>query len=417
MASAIREDFIQEESLITVGVQSSRVKSIKRVNKRQMGVRAFNGKAVSIAGGLGFPDEDKLWKKAREGLERGVPYPLLPYSDHVEAKKIPGQVPGDREVLEETEIILSELRHRFPWLVLSGSVSSIEYSASIRNETGLDLGFSSPVFKCGLSFRHRDSMESMDGYTWSYGVDYSREKVLKDLEYICEPFSKEESHGLSGRMPVIFSMGVENSLAGELVKNLNCNRIHRGSSLFSGMMRKNVLNRELTVAQCSDSHNTGLKFFDKEGTVNPNHCIELIGGGVPMRAVTDRLTAMEYNCENSGSAFKGSYDTVPSVGMPFVRMADTGKSLQEILQGREALFLVIPGGGGVSHNGWFSATIMLGYMMKNGKITSRITRGSVSGSLMEMFGPGYLGCSTNSFMAMCHSPAMVCMMDVNQDDG
>ena len=413
MAPFIREDFIQERSVITVGVQSSRVRSIKRAKERQLGVRAYNGKAVSIAGGLGFPDEDKLWKKATQGLVNGIPYPLLPQTDHVEEQTTPGEVPGDRELLEEAEIILSHFRHRFPQLVLNGSVSAVEYSSAIRNETGLDLGFSSPVFNCGFSFRHRDSMDSMDGYTGSYGVAYSREKVLKDLEFICEPFFREEYRGSSCRMPVVFAMGVESSLLSELVKNLYCSGIHRGSSLFSGLMNRQVLNRELTISQFSDNLNTGLKFFDNEGTVNPNHSLELMRSGVPLRTVTDRLTALEYDCENSGSAFKGSYDTIPSVGIPFVRISDSGKTLRDVLQGREALLLVLPGGGGVSDNGRFSATIQLGYMMKDGEITSRITGGSISGSLMEMFGHDYMGCSTDSMMAMTHSPGVVCMMNVN----
>ncbi len=413
MAPVIREDFIQERSIITVGVQSSRVRSIKRTKERQLGIRAYDGRAVSIAGGLGFPDEDKLWRKAAQGLDDGIPYPLLPQKDHAEEEVTPGEVPGDRELLEEVEIILSHFRHRFPQLILSGSVSSVNYNVAIRNETGLDLGFSSPVFRCGFSFRHRDSLDSMDGFTGSYGVNYSRTWVLKDLESICEPFSRDEYRGAPGRMPVVFAMGMERALLSELVKNLYCSWIHRGSSLFSGLMNSEVLNREFTVAQCPDNYNTGLKFFDKEGTVNPHHSLDLIRGGVPLRTVTDRLTALEYDCENSGSAFKGSYDTLPSVGIPYVRISDTGKSLGDILQGREALLLVLPGGGGVSDNGRFSTTIQLGYMMKNGKITSRISGGSVSGSLLEMFGPDYMGCSTDSMLAMTHSPGVVCMMNVD----
>lgn len=413
MARVFREDFIQEQSKTTVGIQSNRVRSIKRVNGRQMGLRAYDGREVSIAGGLGFPDQDLLWKKAREGLGGGIPYPLLPLGDHTEKETVQGSIPGDRELLEEAEIILSHFRHRLPQLVFNGSVSSMVYGAAIRNEKGLDLSFSAPVFHCGLAFRHRDSMNSIDGYAMSYGVEYSREKVIRDLQFVCEPFSRDDYPGPSGRMPVVLSMGVENSLVRELVKNLTCEGLERGSSLFAGLMKKQVLAPSLTVVQCPDSDNTGLKFFDKEGTVNPGHSIDLIAGGVPLRAVTDRLTAMEHNCENTGSAFRGSYDTVPSVGLPFVRIRDTGKTLEDILQGREALFLVIPGGGGVSDDGRFSATIQLGYIMKDGVVTSRLTGGSVSGSLMDMFGRDYLGCSTNSLMAMTHSPAVAFMMDVD----
>ena len=413
MAPIIREDFIQERNMVTVGVQSSRVRSVKRTRERQLGIRAYDGRAVSIAGGIGFPDEDKLWKKARQGLDDGIPYPLFPQTDHTEEEVTPGKVPGDRELLEEVEIILSHFRHRFPKLILSGSVSAMEYSVSIRNETGLDLGYTSPVFKCGFVFRHNDSMDSMDGYTGSYGVAYSREKVLNDLELSCSPFFRDEYSGKPCRMPVVFAMGVENGLLSELVKNLYCNGLRRGSSLFSGMMNREVLNREFTVAQCPDNHNTGLKFVDKEGTVNPHHSVDLIRNGVPLRAVTDRLTALEYNCENSGSAFKGSYDTIPSVGVPYVKISHTGKPLEGLLQGRETLLLLVPGGGRVSDNGRFSTTIQLGYMMKDGKITSKITRGSVSGSLLEMFGPDYMGCSTDSILAMTHSPGVVCMMNVD----
>lgn len=413
MSPILREDFVQEKREISVGVRSTRVQSLKRVNGRQTGIRAYNGRAISIAGGQGFPDCDKLWKEAVEGLHRGIEYPLLPQTDNKEEVSTQGSMLNDTQLLEEAEIILSRFRHRYPDIVLSGAFSSVQYSASLRNETGLDLNFSSPVFKCSFVFRHRNSPDSIDGYTDTYGVNYSREKVLQDLNIVIGPFLSAAYKGKSSKTPVILSMGHDNYLARELLKNMTCRGLQMGFSLFAGKMNRQVLNSKLTLKQCCDSSNTGLKFFDKEGTVNPGHSIDLIGGGVPLRAVTDRLTALQYGCENSGSAYRGSYDTVPSVGLPFVRFADTGKSLDEILGGREALFLVVPGGGGVSDNGRFSVTVQLGYMMKDGKATSRVTRGNVSGWLTDMFGSDYLGCSSDSILSMTHSPAVVCEMEMD----
>lgn len=412
-----REDFVQEQRLTTVGVAASRVKSIKRTHSRQTGLRAYNGKHISVAGGLGFPDLNKLWKAAREGLESCIDYPLLPQEDNRETVVIPGYIPDDATFLEECEIILSELRHKYPDLVVSGEFTCLEYTAELKNERGLDLSFSSPVFKTGLVFRHRDSPTMFDGYSCTYGVYYSRKKVLEDLSFVMSPFMSEAKLPKPGRMPVILSLGTETAVLRSLLGNLTCTSLKRGSSWFAGKMNSTVLNPGFTVKQTNDSSNTGLKFFDKEGTVNAGHELALVEKGKPLRPVTDRLSAGRFGCENSGSAFSGRYDTVPAVGMPFVRLQSNEKPLNELLQGREALLLVVPSGGGVSDNGRVSAAVQLGYLVRDGRMLGSIPPAAISASLYDMFGKGYIGCSSDSLLQMTHSPSVVCEMEINPLSG
>ncbi len=408
-----REEFIQEQRETTVGVEASRVKSLKRIHTRQVGLRVYSGSHISVAGGLGYPDMDRLWKTAKLGLESGIEYPLEPQGENSEVLVTSGSIPEDSALLEESEIILSRLRHRFPEIVINGSFTCLEYTAGLTNEKGLSLSFTSPVYKSGFSFKHKNSSLSCEGYTGTYGVDYSREKVLNDLIFAVEPFSKTTGLSNPGRMPVVLSPGTEISLIRTLLGNLTCASLERGSSWFTGKMNSTVLSPEFTVIQTCDSSNTGLKFFDKEGTVNHGHSLTLIKKGRPLRPLTDRLSAGRYGCENSGSAFSGRYDAVPAVGMPFVRLGSSGKSLNELLQGREALFLVVPGGGTVSPNGRFSSTVQLGYLVRDGKITGRIPPAGITASLYDMFGAGYIGCSSDSMLQMTHAPAVVCEMEVN----
>ena len=412
MQRAVKETFVQNRNDLCIGIASTRIESIKRQHIRKVGVRAYNGKRISIAGGLGFPDEEVLWKNALERLPDGIEYPLLPFSDNVESVRNEEMQLSDSEMLEEVQILLSHFRSRFPHLIWSGNVHSENYFASLKNDSGLDLSFYTPFFKCVLTFKEKKSRAIFDGITGTYGVTYDRESAICDLELGCRNYQSVIEFKKSKKLPVILSFGYENIVLRKILRNLSCVSTCEGSSVFSGKMGETILNPSLSLIQSSDSANTGFKFFDYEGTSNPGNSVTLIRDGAAVRNLSDRIMSLEYGCENSGSAFKGKYDTVPSMGIPYVQLGSAGRTLAEITSGRDAILVCMASAGGSSGDGQISFPVGLSYLLRDGKLIGRLPRVNLSSSIWKMFGDDYLGSPCDSLLKLSHAPAAVCLMDV-----
>ncbi len=353
-----------------------------------------------------------MWKNAVERLPDGIEYPLLPSSDNVETVNNEEMQFSHLEIVEEVQIILSHLRSRFPNLIWSGNIHTENYFASLKNDSGLDLSFSTPLFQCVLTFKEKKSRAIFDGITGTYGVSYDRELAITDLELACRNYQSAIEFKKKRKLPVILSFGYENIVLRKILKNLSCVSACEGSSVFSGKMGETILNPAFSVIQSSDSANTGFKFFDYEGTSNPEHSVTLIRNGAAVRHLSDRLMSLEYGCENSGSAFQGKYDTVPSMGIPYVQLGTAGKTLTEIVDGRDAVLVCMASAGGSSGDGQISFPVGLSYLLRDGKIVGRLPRVNLSSSIWKMFGEDYLGSPSDSLLKLSHIPTAVCFMDV-----
>ncbi len=412
MPRVVRETFVQERHHLSIGISSTRIESVKRQHTRKVGVRAYDGRRISIAGGLGFPDTDLLWKNAVDGLPDGIGYPIVPQTDHVESLNNVGREFIQSELAEEIQIILSHFRSKYPDLIFSGKAHFENYSASLKNDSGLDLSFSTPLFRYVMRFKQRNSCSIFDGGSGTFGVNFDRNSVIKDLEQGCSGYHSFAELKKKKKLPVVLSLGYENFVLRKVLENLSSVSVFEGTSVFSPKRKELELSPDFSLLQASDSANTGFKFFDYEGTVNPNHSLTLINKGKAVRFLSDRLMAGEYGCMNSGSAFRGKYDTVPSMGLPYVQVASTGRTIKEITAGRDAVLVLMVGGGGATTDGQISFPVNLSYLLRDGEVVGRLPQINISSSVWKMFNEDYMGCSSDSLLSLSHFPAVVCEMDV-----
>ena len=72
-----------------------------------------------------------------------------------------------------------------------------------------------------------------------------------------------------------------------------------------------------------------------------------------------------------GRAADGAYDDAPALSLPPLSVRPTGKTLEEILDGRPALY-VLTSGGDVTPDGSFATPVQMAYLYQNGRLIGRL---------------------------------------------
>ena len=146
-----------------------------------------------------------------------------------------------------------------------------------------------------------------------------------------------------------------------------------------------------------------------EGTVSEDDRVNLIDQGVIKYAYTDKKNAAAFSLPLTGAA-GGKYDDVPGLNSPSLRIANTNKSLKELLGGQLAVLAKITSGGDYTNSGDYATPVQDAYLTDGERILGRLPELTVTSNIFDMFGKDYIGCSNDKpFMS---SPALVMKMKV-----
>jgi PmbA protein len=383
----IRELYQQTLREISLNVTSGEIDSLRKKNITKSGCRVYDSGYLGIAGILGQPDE-KTWAQAKANLTRKIPCPWGAETGKQRKVSYGGQMEPEA-FLAEVEKLLAALLQAYPQFIFSNKLNWVTEETSLRNDMGLDYFCQNSYAEVGILVRAQESANIFDTVIGGTYQNFVAENVLKEASEILEAHLHPISLPEGEKAAVIAGIDLFDRAWSE---GLHTQKLARNASPFSGKLGKQLFSQDFTL-QVNRSNTSDYKFpfFDAEGTTLEGDAISLIENGVLLRGYSDKKSAEEHGVALTASA-AGNYDDVPSLSAAALDVKPTGKTIDEILNGRPALY-IMPSGGDVTPDGSFATPVQIAYLYQNGHFLGRLPEFSLRGNLYELFGKDYLGCA------------------------
>ena len=381
-----RFETIETALNVTQGV----IDSVRRKQIVKSGCRVYDGGCIGIAGTLGEATQE-TWDRAVESLSRQVPYPYAPETGKVRHEDRAVEVLDAREFTARAEQLLEKLRAAFPRIIFSNKINMTETMVSLTNDAGLDYRFRDLYYVTGLLAKDVDSTAVFETVAQYQGRDFDVDAIFADVSQVMEAHMNTLELPEGKTLPLILEPYL---FMDPLDQALNGQLFHRDASLLSGKQGQKLFSEDFTFYVDRTADNLAAPFFDAEGSVLDGDRMALIENGVLVRPYADKKTAAEFGCENTTAA-GGKYDDLPQLDAPGEAFASCGKSLKDMLRGRDAALVVMASGGDCTAEGMWATPIQTAYLYRDGKLLGKLPEFNARGSLFDLLGQGYLGRSAD----------------------
>lgn len=375
---------LQQTSLnVTQGV----IDSVRNKHLVKSGCRVYDNGFIGIAGTLGEATE-ATWQQAEENLKRHVPYPYPAETGKTRQEDRTQECLTISEFTARCELLLARLRTAFPRLIFSNKINMDEIISTLTNDQGLNYRCRDIQYSVSLLAKDQDSPAVFETGAMYQGRTFDVDEVFQAVTPVLQ------AHGTLLPMPECKTLPLicETLLLSPLEQMLQGQMFHRGASLLSGKLGQQLFSPDFTLRVDKSAGNWDDCFFDSEGTVLPGDQISLIDHGVLVRTLADKKTAAEFDCESTACG-GGRYDDLPQLTGAMLSAAPSGKTLRELLNGRDAALVLMASGGDCTAEGVLATPVQTAYLYRDGKLLGRLPEFNARGSLFELFGQGYLGLS------------------------
>ena len=386
----IKECYRFEMIETALNVTQSAIDSVRRKQIVKSGCRVYENGFVGIAGTLGEATEE-TWRQAEENLARKVPYPHAPETDTVRHEDRFGEILDAKEFTARAEQLLEKLRNAFPRIIFSNKIGMNRQTVALTNDAGLDLLHRENYYVVGLLAKDVESAAVFDTGAEYVSRTFDVDTAFSDVAQILQAHTTKVPLPTEKTLPLILD---PYALLDPLGQALDGQMFHRGASLLSGKQGQKLFSEDVTFCVDRTADNLAVPFFDAEGMTLPGNRMPLIENGVLVRPYADKKTAAEFSCENTAAA-GGAYDDLPQLRASCLNFASSGKSLQELLAGREAALVIMASGGDCTSEGMWATPIQTSYLYRDGKLVGRLPEFNARGSLFDLLGKGYLGRSAD----------------------
>lgn len=372
----------------TLNVTQSAIDSVRMKNITKSGCRIYKDGYIGIAGTLGDLT-DEIVLQAEKNLLRAIPYPYEPSSNLERIRDLRKSKETEEEFVKESEDFLTIVREEFPQFIFSNKIRSTEIQILIENTVGLKLCNMDRTFDFELLVKHIDSVNVFDAVFVLRDRVFNGNKLLNELRAILNNYHVEVELPKVEKIPVLVSL---QDIGDKLLESLNGEMIGREASIFSDKIGSKVFHDDFTLYAYRGEDAMLTPFFDMEGVTIENDKVSLIEDGVILRGYTDKKTASDYNTIKTASS-GGSYDEVPSLSGISVSIKPSKLSLDELLNGRAAILVMVMSGGDCTNEGNFASPVQLSFLYQDGKVIGKLPEFGLSGNIYEMFGKDFTGYS------------------------
>jgi len=406
----IKETLCMKEKKVGLTVTSGEISAVLRSNTQKTGIRIYDNQCLGIAGAIGAYDDNALTQRARDMLAFKVPYEATPTENIKREVDLSTTLAiTDEEFVDTSRKLLSALGQQYPQFIFSNKMYLTETEDSLVNEGGTALVQKDRTVEIGLLLKHRDSKNLMDGVGMYGGRGMDFDTVLNVLSRECEAYEQKADFSEAGeKIPVVF-LGQMFPVMMKFYMDLNGDAFANGASLFSGKAGEKLFSDGFTLSVNRDAENTFARFFDGEGVVLPGDRFPLIENGVIRAPYTSKRTAKRYNLPVSGSASM-EYDSAPAATPYNMAIAESGKTLKELLGGRKAIYIASASGGDFTPQGEYASPIQIAYFFDGENLLGRLPQLSMSSHVNDMYGKDFIGLSTDGNFP--GSPARYLVMDM-----
>lgn len=393
-----KETYTQHIQELSLNLVQTEIDSVRKKDILKTGVRVYDEGKIGIAGAIGEGEQDVLLQRATDALKLDVPYPYPISTGRVERVTPAHDLPEGQAFVHEMEEMLGELRKAQPGFSFSNKIALATQDVRLANDQGLDLQYGTTSIEVGLLIKDKNSSNILDAFVQYEGWQYDRAEFLRLCNMICDAYHRRVDIQ-EGTYPVLF-MADDPTYRTKLIESLHGLLYGTGGSLFSGKRGEQLFADTFTVYQSKNERDAFIgPFFDMEGTVNDDYRFTLIENGVLVSPMTDKRYAAKFDLPLTGAA-GGEYDSVPSLVTGGTRIASTGQTIQELLDGRQGILVWVAMGGDFTSDGHFATPVQLAYLFDGERLVGRLPELNLSSHLYDMFGPDFIGVSTDSLTTL-----------------
>ncbi len=409
----IREKYTRRVKETSINIVQSKIESIREKDITKTGFRVYKDGKIGVAGALGKYDEAEMFKKAEEALSLNIPYENEPSSNRNECMEIDSDIPKGKELINEIECMLEELRKNDDF-IFSNKINVIEEEVILENNMELNLKYKKRYMECDIVVKEKSSKNIMDLFLPYEGRGFNRDEFIKFSNELLNAYRNKVEFPEKKKIPVAF-LNADMSMFKMFLKDLNGRTFASGASVFSDLMNEKKFNSDFTLYQTSNPEDDiNSKFFDDEGVVNSNYRYPLIENGVIKSPYTDKTVAKMYNLPLTGAA-AGEYDGVPGLkGWPNLIAKSGEKTAKELLNGEMAIFVFVAAGGDFTPDGGFGTPVQVAFLFDGEKFIGRLPELQVSSHVFEMYGEDFRGVSCDKVMPSMNVKYMIMDMDVKE---
>jgi PmbA protein len=408
----IKEKYTERVKETSINLVQSKIESIREKDITKTGFRVYKDGKIGVSGALGKYDEEKMVKKAEEGLKLNIPYDNEPSCNRSECIKLDSNIPKSKELISEIENVLEELRKNDDF-IFSNKINAVEKEVSLINDNELDLKYKTRNIECDIVVKEKSSKNIMDLFIPYEGRNFHKDEFIKYSNNILEAYRNKVELPYEKKMPVTF-LNADITTFIMFLKDLEGRKFGSGASIFSEFMNKKKFNERFTLYQTSHPEDVNNPFFDCEGTVNDNYRYALIEDGVIKAPYTDKTVSKKYNLPHTGAA-SCEYDGVPGLkGMPLLIAKSGEKTAKDILNGEMSIFAFIADGGDFTPEGDFATPVQLAFLFDGEKFIGRLPEFQISSNVFDMFGSDFRGVSCDRIIPSMNLKYMIMDMDVKK---
>ncbi len=409
----IREKLQNQVKEIAINVQQSHVESIRKKNITKTAIRVYATDCIGISSGIGEIDEEELTKKAIDALDLKIPYPVSPEKDKTKSIPPSHHLISEDAFLNNMQDLLNDLRNQNPQFTFSNKLILRKSRHTLHNDAGLSLEQWIELYQISLLINHQDSSNLFDAAVGYQSNQYDKTILSSFIHELCQAYNNPLQDFQNGEYPILFESADQTYLA-KLLRDLHGHIFVSGSSLFSNRIGESIFHPSFCLYTTrSPQDYSPTPFFDLEGVFYNDYRYPLIRNGILESPYTDKKTAHAYHYPSTGCS-GGTYDSVPTIGVPMTHIPSTGKTIEEMLQGEKGIVIVIASGGDFTPDGHFGTPVQLAYLFDGKNFVGRLPQISLSSNVFSMFGKDFMGVSSNPLFPLDDSRQTMIRMNVNK---
>ena len=374
----------------TVEYEANQLKTCTVAETKGTAVRVIRNGQLGFAASSDVSAMDKLAANALESAAYGDKAPFsFPESKPAPIVRTYDKVVADLPIARLVEIGKEMLDLILPAAAEARCNISMErslFSASIRNQKGLDISFKTSPLSISLEI---DVIQADDVLILfdQVGTTVWQDDYLDLTRRLVDNLKRAKTiTGIKpGKMPVLFAPTGTLALGLPLSQGLNGKDVYKGTSPMAGKIGERLFNEKITII---DDGTMDGKFasasYDDEGV--PRRRNLLIEKGILKGFIYDLKTAAQSGVESTGNASRSLFNPpVPSFTNLVIQPGET--ALADILAGIDEGILVenvLGLGQGNTISGAFSNPLALAFKIEKGEIVGRVKDLSIAGNIYDL---------------------------------
>ena len=368
--------------------EANRLKSLEGRDSSGIALRLIKDGRVGFSSTTHWNGADTLVENALETVPFG-PKAMMEFPDGRDFTPVPVYDPvveshSLEDMIHLGQTLIDKVRAVEPELLCDASVSRSVSTLGLMNSRGGSASYTKSSFSAfvgGALIKGTDMLFLGDGKRACSPItdsDSLADSVLTQLEY-----GRHVAPPATGDMSVVFTpRGVAGALLSPLMAGFNGKSVLQGSSPLVDRLGEKLLDERFSLWDDPTLPMVpGSRMCDDEGV--PSARMPLVNKGVVSNFLYDLQTAGQAGTKSTGNSHR-SLNSLPSPGVSVSLVSQGDVSFQEMIADIKDGIVVerlLGAGQGNTLSGDFNANVLLGYRVKNGKITGRLKNTVISGNV------------------------------------